>query len=122
MLNFRRFVLLTQFSFNRACYPTMDFYTTSINVSLTYNIIRLRSKGPVLTLHISNTQEKVRHVEPRKRNRTTFTVLLTQFSIQQAQTNPTEPIQTFFFNIVTPAKAGAHLPPGNPAHTRHLSW
>ena len=43
---------------------------TSINVPLTYKIIGAGSKGHVLTLRISNTQEKVRHVEPRKRNRT----------------------------------------------------
>jgi hypothetical protein len=43
---------------------------TSINVPLTYKIIGPGSKDPVLTLRISNTQEKVRHVEPRKRNRT----------------------------------------------------
>ena len=33
----------------------------SINVSLMYKIIGLVSKGPVLALRISNTQEKVRN-------------------------------------------------------------
>ncbi|GEM_PF-1751101 len=63
-------VFLTQIPSNRACYAKMDFYITSINVPLTYKIIGAGSKSPVLTLRISNTQEKVRHIEPRKRNRT----------------------------------------------------
>ncbi len=43
----------------------MDFYMNLINVSLICKIIGLGFKGPVLTLRISKTQEKVR-------NRTNF--------------------------------------------------
>ena len=47
----------------------MGLYMLSINVPLTYKIISLGSKGPVLTLRISNTQEKVR-------NRTSYTSII----------------------------------------------
>ncbi|GEM_PF-1269678 len=68
LVNFRSF--FNPISIQQGLLRKNGFLCDFINVSLTYKIISLGPKGPVLTLRITNTQEKVRHVEPRKRNRT----------------------------------------------------